>query len=198
MKTTAHYSSQSTQSFTEIVDIREDIVIMKGGNACLIIELQATNFALLSSEEQDAKVYGYAGLLNSLSFPVQVVIRSEKVDIIPYIASLSDAAQKTTNEKLQKDILKYKEFVEKLVTSTTVLDKHFFLCISYTLLEEGVGSVTKLVGNTDTEDFFIRAKAGLHTKAESLLSQIERMNLRARVIENEELVRVFHDFYNEQ
>src|SRR5579872_4236805 len=104
MKKPAQHAQGSTQAFTEILDIREDIVLMKGGNACLLIELQATNFALLSSEEQDAKVFGYAGLLNSLSFPVQIVIRSKQLNIMPYIASLGDAAKNAVNEKLAKDI----------------------------------------------------------------------------------------------
>lgn len=198
MKDPAQRKSNSTQGFTEILDIREDIVLMKGGNACLLIEIQATNFALLSSEEQDAKVYGYAGLLNSLSFPVQIVIRSKQVNILPYIDSLAQAATQAVNPKLAKDILQYKEFVEKLVTSTSVLDKQFFFVISYSLLEEGIGGVTKMTSTpSNLDDFFIRAKAGLHTKAESLLSQIDRMNLRAKIVGNSTLVSVFKDIYNE-
>lgn len=197
MKKPAQHAKVSTQAFTEILDIREDIVLMKGGNACLLIELQATNFALLSSEEQDAKVFGYAGLLNSLSFPVQIVIRSKQVNIMPYIASLGDAAKKAVNEKLAKDILAYKAFVEKLITTTSVLDKQFFFVISYSLLEEGIGGVTKMGGN-DLDDFFVRAHAGLKTKAESLLSQIDRMNLRAKIVEKEQLMTLFHDMYNEK
>ena len=201
MKKTAHqHPSSSTQGFTEILDIREDIVLMKNGNACLLIELQAVNFALLSSEEQDAKVFGYAGLLNSLSFPIQIIIRSKQVNILPYIASLGDASQHAVNEKLAKDILQYKRFIEELVTSTSVLDKQFFLCLSYSLLEEGIGGGIKMThtNTADLDDFFIRASAGLHTKAESLLSQIDRMSLRAKVVERNTLVQVFQDIYNEK
>jgi len=200
MKITAQHNAKSTQAFTEILDIREDIVLMKNGNACLLIKLQAANFALLSSEEQDAKVYAYAGLLNSLSFPVQIAIQSKQVDILPYIDSLGAAASHAVNEKLAKNIVEYKAFVEKVVTTTSILDKQFFFIISYSLLEEGVGGAAKLATSTHTnlEDFFISASAGLHTKAESLLSQIDRMNLRAKIVEKEELIRLFHDIYNEK
>lgn len=197
MKKSAQHVSSSTQAFTEILDIRDNVVLMRGGNACLLVELQSTNFSLLSSEEQDAKVFGYAGLLNSLSFPVQIVIRSKKVDIMPYIASLGEAATNTTNEKLTKDILAYKAFVEKLVTSTSVLDKQFFFVISYSLLEEGIGGVTKM-SSSSLEDFFVKAHAGLKTKAESLLSQIDRMNLRAKIVEQNQLISLFHDLFNEK
>ncbi len=200
MKKTAQSFTGSTQGFTEILDIREDIVLMKGGNACLVIEIQATNFALLSAEEQDAKVFGYAGLLNSLSLPIQIVIQSKQVDILPYIDSLGVAAKTTTNPKLAQDILRYKDFVEKLVTSTSVLDKQFFIIISYSLLEEGIsGGLTKITETktTNLDDFFISAKAGLHTKAESLLSQIDRMNLRAKSLEKDALIQLFHSIYNQ-
>jgi len=66
-----------TQQFIEITNIVDDIVILNGGNAALVIEVSATNFTLLSPEEQDAKIYAYASLLNSLSFPIQIVIRSK-------------------------------------------------------------------------------------------------------------------------
>lgn len=200
MKKTARITTNSTQDFTEILDIREDIVLMKNGNACLLIKLQAANFALLSSEEQDAKVYGYAGLLNSLSFPVQIAIQSRQVDILPYIDSLGVAATHAVNEKLAKNIGEYKAFVEKLVTTTSILDKQFFLVVSYSLLEEGIGGATKIATShhTNLEDFFISASAGLRTKADSLLSQIDRMNLRAKVVEKEELIQLFHDIYNDK
>lgn len=196
----AQHSAQSTQSFTEILDIREDTVLMKGGNACLLIELQAVNFALLSSEEQDAKVFGYAGLLNSLSFPVQIVMRSKQIDILPYIASLGQAATRATNAKLADNISRYKKFVEELVTSTIILDKQFFFVISYSLLEEGIGGAAKMrsASAESLDDFFTHAHAGLHTKAESLLSQIDRMNLRAKIVMQEELIKLFHELYNEK
>lgn len=198
MKQSARTSS--TQHFTEILDIREDIVLLRGGNACLVISIQAVNFALLSKDEQDAKVYAYAALLNSLSFPIQIVVRSKKIEIMPYLASLDDAAKKTTNQKLAASIAKYRQFVEQLISVTSVLDKEFFIVISYSSIESGSAGVGELTGirKEATEDFFTKASAALHTKADVLLSQIDRMALRAKVLEKDGLVGLFHDIYNEQ
>jgi hypothetical protein len=60
----------STQAFIEVVDIIDSLVVLKNGNACVIIEVTASNFALLSKAEQDSRIYAYASLLNSLSFPI--------------------------------------------------------------------------------------------------------------------------------
>src|SRR6266550_3126397 len=71
----------TTQKFTEIVDFIDNIVVLEGGAACMIIEITASNFALLSRREQDTRIFAYASLLNSLSFPIQILIRNKRIDI---------------------------------------------------------------------------------------------------------------------
>jgi len=78
MKNSAQKIKATTQKFIEILDIVDNVVLLASGNACSVIEVQATNFALLSSEEQNARVLSYAALLNSLSFPIQVFISKQK------------------------------------------------------------------------------------------------------------------------
>src|ERR1041385_1388521 len=90
----------STQKFTEILDFVVSTVVLTGGNACLIVELTASNFSLLSRREQDAKIFSYASLLNSLSFPIQILIRNKKIDITSYIKELDLVIQNTQNAQL--------------------------------------------------------------------------------------------------
>ncbi len=170
----------STQKFTEIEDIRENVVTLSGGNACLVIEIQANNFALLSKTEQDAKIVAYAALLNSLSFPIQIVVVNEKIDISSYVKLLDQESQKqTSNKTLSGEIKQYRDFVKDLVLVNTVLDKKFYIVISYSYLEKGI------------------AKAALHTKSEVLLNQLNRLYLKARVLEKEELTRLFYGAFNQ-
>ncbi len=194
MKKTAQ-SNATTQQFSEIQDIRESIVLLNGGNACLVIRVTSVNLALLSPEEQDAKVQAYASLLNSLSFPVQIFIQSKQVQITPYLNSLDSAAINTKNEKLAESIKLYKAFVENLVKMTTVLDKQFFMVIPYSSLEGGIKSAA--IGAGKLDDFFIQAKAALKTKAESLSSQLDRLSLRAKVLDKEELVMLYYGLFNQ-
>lgn len=178
----------STQSFTEIKDIKEDVVLLGNGHACLIIELNAVNFSLLSPAEQDSKIAAFSALLNSLSFPLQIVIRSKKLDISNYLRLLEQQAQKATDESLSLQIRKYRDFVGELVRVNIILDKKFYVVINYSFLEK-IGAL----GN-----FEEAAKASLHTKAASLNSQLARLNLRAKTLQKEELVRLYYDFYNER
>jgi hypothetical protein len=188
----------STQKFIEIIDIVDDIVILNGGNACLIIEVNATNFALLSPEEQDAKIYAYASLLNSLSFPIQILIRSKRMDIANYLKLLDDERSKTQNQALAKQIELYRQFVSELVKVNTVLDKKFYIVIPYSSLEKGaLGAKQTMSNNTGQSNFTIGARASLHSKAESINTQLRRLNLKARTLNGEQITKLFYDIFND-
>lgn len=187
----------STQAFTQIVDIHGNIVYLQGNNACIIIRITSVNFALLSAQEQDAKVQAYAALLNSLSSPIQIVVRSKPLHIEPYLASLTTAVQQTTNQKLKEYVGKYKDFVSSLVQLSTVLDKEFYLVISYSSLESGVGSLIKTSTQIGQASYKEQAETTLQTKAETLMAQIHRLSLQAKILEKAELVKLFYDIYNQ-
>lgn len=193
VKTAQH--NTSTQRFTEIQDIKENIVILEGGSASIIIEIKATNFALLSREEQDGKMFAYASLLNSLSFPVQILVRSKRIQIMPYLKLLDTERKKTLNPKLGMFIQQYRDFIENLVTVSSVLDKQFYLIISYSSLEGGITKGTKGMSSKDL--FFQGAKTALRTKADSVMSLLERVGLRSHVLAEEELTKLFYDIYNQ-
>lgn len=178
----------TTQKFIEIQDIVDNIVLLSSGNACLVIEVQATNFSLLSQEEQDIKVLSYSSLLNSLSFSIQIFIRSKKIDISSYLRLLDDEFNKSQNQLLKNQIKLYKDFVAELIKVNTVLDKKFYIAIPYSGLESGIS-----MGHSN---FFLSAKSKLATKAESLHAMLRRMNLPAKTLSREELVKLFHEIYN--
>jgi len=164
----------------------------------LIIEVSATNFALLSPEEQDSKVYAYASLLNSLSFPIQIVIRSKKLDITNYLKLLDDEKIKTQNLALAKQIGLYRDFVKELVKVNTVLDKKFYIAIPYSSLEKGAsGARETLRSGTNLDNFIVGARASLHSKAESVHTQLRRLNLKARTLDEEQLTNLFYDIFND-
>lgn len=190
----------STQKFTEIVDIIDTIVILENGNACLVIEVTASNFALLSKKEQDTKIYAYAALLNSLSFPIQIIIRNQRVDISAYIKALEEEELRTKNQLLKNHIGMYKDFVHQMIKVNVVLNKQFYIVISYSSLELGAAGTaaqgTKK-GQTQKDIFAENAKKSLASKADSLLSQLRRLALSARILEKEELVKLYYNIYNQ-
>lgn len=189
MNDSAQKQKATTQKFIEILDIIDNVALLAFDNACSIIEVQAINFALLSKEEQDAKIFSYSSLINSLSFPIQIFIRSKKIDISSYIKLLDDEAKKSQSELLRKQIDQHKTFIQELVKANEVLDKKFYIVLSYSSLEGGIKSMSH-------DNFYLSAKAKLATKAESVHSMLHRMNLSARTLSKEELIKLFHEIYN--
>lgn len=188
----------TTQKFTEILDIIGSVVLMDGGNACMVIEVMAANFALLSPEEQQTKLFAYAGLLNSLTFTVQILVRNKRVDVSSYIKELEHAESTTANMQLKQHIGMYKQFVSNLVRVNVVLNKTFYMVIPFSSLEAGFsGAAASFKNPSDLEAFADTANKILHNKAESLRSQINKFALSSKILGKEELVKLYYDFYNE-
>src|SRR5579872_3259164 len=125
----------STQEHLDIDDIMDDLVVLKTGWVALVMTTTAVNFDLLSEAEQDATIYAYGAFLNSLSFPLEVLVRSKKADITSYFQSLEEAEASIPNPDLKRQIQKYKDFIQSTVQQKTVLDKKFYLIINYSPLE---------------------------------------------------------------
>lgn len=188
----------STQKFTEIIDFVDNVVVLEGGNACLIIEITASNFTLLSEKEQNSRILSYASLLNSLSFPIQILIRNKRVDISSYLNGLDDAIKNSKNQKLKTYIGYYKDFVQEMVIVNVVLNKSFYIIIPFSALEMGaVGArqVTQKVGNQNNKLPEGTTK-NLLSKAETVLSQLQKFAVSARILEREDLIKLFYDIYN--
>lgn len=193
---TAQKIHASTQKFIELQDIREDVVLLPGNSASLVIEIQASNFTLLSREEQEGKIFSYAALLNSLSFPMQILIRNKRIDISSYLKLLDTQVTATQNEKLAGQIKLYRDFVQELVKINVVLDKSFYIVLSYSPLEKGALSYSSLAKNTKDAQF-LATQTALHTKADAVHAQLARLNLRAKTLQKEELIKLFYSMLNE-
>lgn len=191
----------STQDHLDILDIRDNVVILKNGSASSVLQTNAVNFDLLSESEQDALIFAYAALLNSLTFPIQIVIRSKRMDISSYLEKLEQAREAQTNTRLQRQIVRYSEFVKDLIAKNNVLDKRFYIIIPYSPLRIGHVSPTQLLMGKkrisfDKWDVLQKAKMELTPKQDQITKQISRLGIKAKVLNTQELVELFYDIYN--
>lgn len=192
----------TTQDYLDIEDIAGDIVILKDGSAAIIVEVSALNFGLLSEKEQDATIYAYGQLLNSLTFSIQIVMVSKQKDVTDYIKILDDQLAKTTAVKIQQQLVKYRDFVKAVVRQGNVLDKKFYVAIPFSSLELGVGStLTSLTKKRQglprsKQQILERAITQLAPKRDHLMRLLARIGLRARQLTNPQLLQLFFDFYN--
>lgn len=191
----------TTQGFLEIEDITQDLVLLVDGSCALVIETTAVNFGLLSEKEQEALIYAYAGLLNSLSFPIQVYVRSKHKDITSYLKKLEEAQTKQSNQILAKRIEKYREFIASTVKERNVLDKKFYVIIPFNAIELGVTNVSTLVrkgGLPYPKNYILnRAMTILGPKRDHILRQLNRLGLKGIHLTTQRLIELFHDIYNQ-
>lgn len=184
----------TTQEFIEIKQVDEDVVLLKDGSCCLVIETSAINFSLLSEEEQDSLVYAFGSLLNSLSFAIQIVIVSNRMNISDYLEYMDKQKQKQTNQVIQDWLVKYIEFVKGIVTQNSVLKKRFFIIIPFSTLEMGAKGATP--SSFSPEYVIQRAKTALYPKKDHVLRLLARVGLRSQVLSKTELVNFFYNLYN--
>ncbi len=188
----------TTQGFTEIVDIVDDVVLFKNKRACMMLEVSSVNFFLLSSDEQNSRVYGYMSLLNSLSFAIQILIVSKKIDMDAYIDTIDKRITTTQQQQTKEHLLYYKEFIQELVKGEGLLDKKIYIIIPYNYLEGGATNVARNANKTVSKQSFAdQAKGALLSKSSVIMSQVERMGLAPRRLTHEELIKVFYELLND-
>lgn len=181
--------SGSTQDFLPVDDIRDDIVIMKDGSMAIILQTSAVNFDLLSETEQLAIIGSFAALLNSLSFSIQIVIRSKRLDISNYIHLLRDAEALQKNPLLQTMMQHYRQFVTNIIRNNEVLDKQFFVVISVSYLELGVVK--------DVNKNFEKGLTLLSPRRDHIMRQLSRIGLKTTQLNTDKLISLFYDYYND-
>lgn len=192
----------TAQEHLPISDITNDIVLYKDGGAALVMESTSLNFGLLSEKEQSAVIAAYAAMVNSLSFSVQIVVRTSRKDISSYINFLDNQAQKITQPLLQKLMSEYKAFILDSVKKKNVLGKRFFVVLYLSPLELGVaksvGAVTKRKGPLPFAKSYVikKAKITLYPRRDHLIRQAGRLGIKFKQLTTPELVELYYSIYN--
>lgn len=183
----------STQNFIEIEDVKDDILLLKDMSAAIVIEVGAVNFWLLSSEEQVSIIYSYSSLLNSLSFPIQILILSKKMDISSYLEYIDSKLKIKKDELMKMRLSSYRDFIKSIVKKNTVLEKKFYFAVPFSPLEMGVSGMG---AGLKKEYVIARAKTALYPKRDHLLRLLAKIGLRATVLQKQELTELFFNLYN--
>ncbi|MDA1337909.1 MAG: hypothetical protein O2871_00940 [bacterium] len=197
----------TTQDHLDIASIKDDIVILKNGGASMVIKTTAVNFDLLSEREQDAMIAAYGNLLNSLSFQTQVVIRSKRMDITEYLEWVDTKMEEQRNKKLKELTQKYKLFIKDLITKNDVLDKKFYVVLTYGQISlvgrnSPLSSFKQLFGvhekriHVDIDSILDKAKTNLYPKRDSLIKEFKRVGIKASQLSSKELLQLYYDIYN--
>jgi len=191
----------SIQKHIQIKEIKDDVVILKNKRIRAILMTASINFDLRSAEEQDALIYKYQEFLNSIDFPIQIMIASKKFDIDPYIKTLKEKQTTQENELLKIQILEYIDFIKGLTELTNIMTKSFYIIIPYspfTTQSNGIfNRFFKTNKNKETKELkFKELKNNLWQRVEFVATGLGSMGIKTAPLKTEELVELFFKLYN--
>jgi len=201
----------STQNTLQIAEIRDGIVIMNDGSFRSVVMVKSINFDLMSPQEQEAVEYAYQGFLNSLYFPVQIFVRSQKVDLQPYIEKLDKIRTEHENMLLALLMDDYIGYIDQLARQTNIMDKKFYLVIPYfpvidvqkalSQSKNFFTGITQLfnakedhvtINDADLE----KAKTELRNRVQAVLGGLQQCNIQGLPLDTQELIELYYDTYN--
>ncbi len=193
----------STQEHLKIAEIRDGVLILTNSELRQVLLVSSVNFALKSEDEQNAIVFQFQNFLNSLSFPIQIVMQSRRLDLAPYLGKLQERLDNEQNELIRVQIADYMEFIKRLLSVANIMDKNFFIVVPFSppVSKKG-GFFAELFGSSKRQnvripaDLFAQYKQQIGQRANVIVGGLSSMGLRSAVLSTQQLVELFYATYN--
>ncbi len=211
---TAPRKKNSTQNTLLFEEIRDNMVIIGDGTFRAVVAAQSVNFDLMSTSEREGVEYSYQQFLNSLVFPIQIYVRSQRVDIGPYLDKLDHYRMQQDNMLLGALMDDYIQFIDTLSQEANIMDKSFFIVIPYAIGESNIKSGKD---NSDTTkglltnlfvpqnrhvrvkvpaDQYDRVKDELTQRVSTILDGLNQIGVNSVRLETKDLGELYYNVYN--
>lgn len=203
-KTVKPKPGPSTQKYLDISEIKEDTITLKDGTLRAVVMVSSLNFALKSEDEQNAIINAYMSFLNTLEFPLQIVIQSRKLNIDKYLDDLKGVEKKQTNELLRMQTGDYINFVKELVELGEIMTKKFFVIIPYDPASDKRKNFWKRAKEILTpaalislgHERFLKRRKELYKRVDHVLSSLNSIGLSAVVLDTQSIIELLYITYN--
>ncbi len=197
-------SKSSTQQYVDVSEIRDGVVVLKNGALRAVLLVSSLNFDLKSSDEQEGIILQYQNFLNSLDFPVQIVVSSRRMNIEPYLALLSAREKDQENELLRFQISEYKAFVKNLTAVSDIMSKYFYIVVPFATSEdEKSGFGSKMLGIfqprasiASRPDLFQTYRSQLLQRVDHVSVALGATGVRVTMLTTEEAIELLYNSYN--
>lgn len=170
----------SARSQINIKEVRDNILVLPDNRYRVILTTSSLNFELQSDDEQDALVDTFQSFLNSLTTPLQILIRVRELDIDHYLEDFEASRADETELVYKKQVSNYSEFIRSLVAGNKILSRRFYVVIPYE--------------NRDVTDFPV-IKEQLMLEQEIIIKGLEKLGMTARPLSGLEILDLFYSFY---
>ena len=198
----------NTQRYIPFSEIRNDTVILKNGGLRAVLKVEPLNFNLKSETEQQGIIAGYESFINTIVFPLQIIIRSTKVNIDPYLDHISEQAENQKNELLKGQTVAYRDFVQKIVDVADIMQKSFYVVVplddtprkkkkslffqftSWLQIDDSIGKVLSRNRAFNSQTVRLRERIDL------VETGLHNIGLGTKRLETMELINLYYKIYN--
>jgi hypothetical protein len=193
----------ATQHVVPIANIRDDVVVLKDGQMCMLLLASSINFALKSADEQQAILSQFQAFLNSLEFSIQIYAQSRRLDIRPYLEQLRTRETEQANDLMRTQLREYIEFISTFTTQVDIMSKNFFVVIPYTpaaLSSKGFGKFLNPLGGGSADEKkdskFFEDRTQLEQRVSIVESGLNRIGVRTTPLGTNELTELYYHIFN--
>ncbi len=193
----------ATQDFVSIRDIKDNVVIQKNGQMCMILLASSVNFALKSLDEQKAILMQFQQFLNTIDFSLQIYVQSRQLNIEPYLSLLGQLETRQDNDLMRIQLREYMEFIRTFTEDVEVMSKNFFVVVPYTPAKI---NITKGITNlftpgqasaaVPTDARFEEHRIQLEQRVGMVTEGLARVGVRTISLQKDDLVELFYHLYN--
>ena len=209
VRTKAKQKLLAVQRYLEFAGVHDDTLILKNGGIRAVLEVSSINFNLKSEEEQNAIIYSYQRYLNALNFPVQILVKSRKLDIDLYLEGLKEKMRHQQNELLKRQMAEYIEYIAKLVEYADIMEKKFYVVIPQNPPRAEKPTFmqsfwAKIHPDDKVEEIIKRRKEfkglknGLDERVNVVTTGLENCGLSVKQLDTQHIIELFYQSYNPQ
>jgi type IV secretory pathway VirB4 component len=197
-------AASPTQQYLDVAEVKEDVIVLKNGSLRAVLAVSAINFELKSTDEQEAIISQYQNFLNSVDFPLQVLISSRKLNIDTYLDFLTDKEKQQKTELMRLQISEYKNFISQLVSMSDIMDKSFYLIVPFSPIENQDKSFFSNFSNMlhpqkgilEKRENFETYKNQLYQRVDHLTAGLSGIGVKIVPLKTQELIELLFNAYN--
>jgi len=204
MKNKKIVTNNSTQDVLEIAAIQDNMVILKNGTVRAVLMVSSINFALKNQDEQEGIIGAFYSFLNSVDYPLQIVIQSRALDVDKYLDKLDKLGKQQTNELLRMQTIDYVQFIKELLELQSIMSKKFFVIVPYSIVEGKKKGFFDKAGDLFSAQKILKLKKKeygdykeqLFSRAGHVRSGLEGMGLQSAQLDTSSLIELYYNSYN--
>lgn len=204
MKKMTNDQYSTFQNFIGISEIKRNVIVCRDGSLRAVLAVSSINFDLKSDKEQESIIFSFQGFLNSLDFPLQIIISSKKFNVEPYLKNLEKQRRLSNNELLNNQIVDYSKFIQELVEMSSIMTKFFFVIVPFyaieskkeSILDKLYFAINKKKDIYQKRELFESYRRQLFQRVSQVAEGLSGIRIKSSLLKTKELIELFYNSYN--